>query len=117
MDIAVIDLPFSKLGNTVPNYQRPRPGQTVTELARVLVPSTGRCVLLTQTHQQLANCLNSVYFEDCKVYPVNIGGYVASILTARRTAVRYVRQEVLQHIDKDKDQQRARKRPASDITN
>lgn len=57
----------------------------MTELARLLRPSVGRVVLLVQSHQHLAACLDSVYFRDIAVRGVNIGGYICSVVTANRT--------------------------------
>ena len=58
----------------------------MTELARLLRPGCGRVVLLVQSHQHLAACLDSVYFNDIKVVGVNIGGYICSVVTANRTS-------------------------------
>ena len=59
----------------------------MAELARLLRPNTGRCVVLVQSHQNLAVSLDSVYFSDVKITGVNIGGYICSVATAQRTAV------------------------------
>ncbi len=53
----------------------------------MLAPSVGRCVVLAQTHQQLAVCLDSVYFSHLATRVVNIGGYVCYVVTARRSEV------------------------------
>ena len=63
--------------------------QHIAEIARVLRPTTGRCVLLVQSHQHLVACLDSVYFSDIKVVGVNIGGYICSIVTAQRSKVEF----------------------------
>lgn len=88
----------------------------VLELARVLAPSKGRCVLLAQTSQQLTNCLNSIYFHSIKSYPVNIGGYVACVITARRTEQVFQAQPILRHLEETDDGRLTfpRKRPAPD---
>jgi hypothetical protein len=41
--------------------------------------------VLVQTHQNLLVSLDSVYFTEVAVRGVNIGGYVCSVVTARRT--------------------------------
>lgn len=46
---------------------------------------SGRCVLLVQSHQHLVSCLDSVYFTDVRIRGVNVGGYICSVVTARRT--------------------------------
>lgn len=52
----------------------------------MLRPSTGRCVLLVQSHQHLVACLDSAYFSGIKVIGVNIGGYICTVVTAQRTS-------------------------------
>jgi hypothetical protein len=64
--------------------------QHVTEAARLLRLGTGRCVFLVQSHQNLVCCLDSVYFTDMHVRGINVGGYICSVVTARRTGRVYV---------------------------
>lgn len=52
----------------------------------MLRTTTGRCVLLIQSHQHLVACLDSAYFCNIKVMGVNIGGYICSVVLAQRTS-------------------------------
>lgn len=58
-------------------------------MAGVCRRGTGRIVLLVQSHQQIISCLDSIYFEHTKVYPVNISGYIACVITTNRTDVEF----------------------------
>ena len=46
----------------------------------------GRCVLLSQTLQQLQVCLDSHYFCDFRSREVNIGGYSCFLVIASRSS-------------------------------
>lgn len=63
----------------------------MSEISRVLRPNEGRCVLLTQTTQQLVACLDSEYFEAGKteVRWANIGGLLCAFVCATRSAKEY----------------------------
>lgn len=86
----------------------------MTELARVLRPASGRVVLLVQSHQHLAACLDSVYFSDITVIGVNIGGYICSVVTANRTSRVYVPTFTTPIEDKIVESTIGVKRPADD---
>jgi len=88
--------------------------QHVTELARVLRPSCGRVVLLVQSHQHLAACLDSVYFSNITVMGVNIGGYICSVVTANRTSRVFVPTYTTPMEDKIEASTIGVKRPAVD---
>jgi hypothetical protein len=57
----------------------------------VLRPGVGRAAFLLQSHQQLVSCLDSVYFKNIEVRPVNVGGYACSLVVAYRSEVIFVR--------------------------
>ena len=59
--------------------------QFIIEIARILRPSVGRCVLLSQTFQQLQVCLDSHYFYNVRCREVNIGGYSCFLVMASRS--------------------------------
>eukprot|EP01039_Chlorochromonas_danica_P006283 gene6283-6928_t len=102
VDVALLAMPFSKQQTSrLPSYQRPRPGQVVAEMARILSLGQGRCVLLTVAPQQLRSCLDSIYFHSVQVYPVNVGGYLAYFVTAHRTTEKFIPREVLRHVEED----------------
>jgi len=87
VDILLLDLPFGKISKKVPKHYRAKVPRYVEEIARVLRPREGRCVFLTQSHQHLLACLDSLYFRvgDIQVKAVNIGGYVCYVVLARRS--------------------------------
>lgn len=59
--------------------------QFIMEVGRVLRPSFGRCVILSQTLQQVQVCLDSQYFTDLNSREVNIGGYTVFLVISRRS--------------------------------
>lgn len=114
MDCVLMDLPFSKLAANIPKHYRPKPPavsllfttfisnifltlrlmvvfvlQFIEEVARVSRPGTARIVLLVQSHQQVISCMDSIYFHDTHILPVNISGYIGCLITSRRTEVTF----------------------------
>jgi len=89
-DAVVLEVPWSKTGQQkqVPKYcQRTKIPTLIEQIARVLVPSTGRVAILIQSHQHLVAVLDSQYFCDVAVRGANIGGFICSVVTAKRTGV------------------------------
>jgi len=81
----VLDLPFGPTVKKIPPLFRSRVPTFIAELARVLRPSTGRCVLLSQTLQRLQVCLDSRFFAHFRSREVNVGGYLCYLVTATRS--------------------------------
>lgn len=47
-------------------------------------------MLLAQTHQQLMACLDSHYFRNISMRPVNISGYICAVIVAERSSIAFV---------------------------
>ena len=59
-------------------------------MARILCPSTGRCCWLIQAHHHLVSVLDSIYFCSTVVRGINLGGFVVSLVIAKRTSLPFV---------------------------
>lgn len=96
VDAVVSDLPFGKMCLSSNTMEKLLP-LIIQECARILVPSTGRMLLLCGSPDSLVRALEeqSKYWKQpCKMLlPVNIGGLLAWICHVERSSTPYDRDE------------------------
>ncbi|XP_018917667.2 tRNA (guanine(6)-N(2))-methyltransferase THUMP3 isoform X2 [Bemisia tabaci] len=86
VDVFITDLPFGKrMGNKFLN--RGLYKKSLIELARVIVPKTGRAVLLTHDKSAMARAIpaSKGYWNQAQKLSVNIGGLKAAVYHLNRT--------------------------------
>lgn len=87
VDVIITDLPFGKRSGSKADNRVLYP-RTLLSMARVVRPSTGRAVLLTQDKRSMFGCFKQVekYWKHTKQISTNIGGLTALVFLMSRTA-------------------------------
>lgn len=86
VDVFVTDLPFGKRSGSKSDNRVLYP-KILNSMARVVRPTSGRAVLLTQDKNSMFKCMHKVskYWKTHRQYGVNIGGLSALIYVMSRT--------------------------------
>jgi len=87
VDVMITDLPFGKRSGSKADNRVLYP-RTLTSMARVVRPNTGRAVLLTQDKRSMFQALKKVekYWKQRKLISTNIGGLTALVFLMNRTS-------------------------------
>jgi len=87
VDVIITDLPFGKRSGSKADNRVLYP-RTLLSMARVVRPTTGRAVLLTQDKRSMFVCFKQVekYWKHTKQISTNIGGLTALVFLMSRTA-------------------------------